>query len=373
MEKQQWRFLYFPNCEGIDVYALPRTIIDSVNTAGAPNTLVLIGWVKSEAPTICLGYHMDASGNLDIKKCRELGVTILRRDYYGGGGGMFFADDAAMVPFAVAKKEIFKGSLEEAVKIFTGEITVQLWKELGIKEPYYKHIGDITLEGKKLSGSDVSIIGDVIFPISYLALSYTDFDTLTKIIHLPPEKFADKEAKDMREWAMTGGKALGRTIFKEEVKDALIRAFEKVMGVKLVAGEMTEFEKERYQFHRKQALNDYATFKWSGDRRFAKEEVPEGWSVGVGRYKARKLVEAQVLIDDEGKIADVMLTGDYYCYPGDYLMLLEESLKGMDAKDEAAIKGKVEEFYKMPEWEITLVSVDEMTKPIIDACKNALK
>jgi hypothetical protein len=120
-------------------------------------------------------------------------------------------------------------------------------------------------------------------------------------------------------------------------------------------------------------MRDEWTYKFSSDRRFMKEEIPEGWSTGVSRYKARKLIEANVLLDNDGKIKDVMITGDYYCNPYDYLFALEESLKGVDARDEAAIKGKVEEFYKTPRWEITMVNVDEMTKPIVDACKNALK
>jgi hypothetical protein len=251
---------------------------------------------------------------------------------------------------------------------------------LGIKEPFYKHIGDITLEGRKLSGSDCWIEGNGMWAACYMSLDITDFDTLVKIIHLPPEKFADKAAKDMREWAMAATKALGRRPPKEEVIEALREAFEEKMSqytgdeVKLVAGELTEFEKERFELYKsKHGMRDEWTYKFSSDRRFMKEEIPEGWSTGVSRYKARKLIEANVLLDNDGKIKDVMITGDYYCNPYDYLFALEESLKGVDARDEAAIKGKVEEFYKTPGWEITMVNVDEMTKPIVDACKNALK
>jgi lipoate-protein ligase A len=378
MAKKEWRYLHIPEVDGVEAMALVMALVDSINEKGGADTLVPIFFRKPQYPQLLLGFWQDLSANVDVKKCRETGVDIMRR--VPGGGGMFFADDTSVVPSAICRKDIFKGSVEEGIRIMTGEVGCRTWENLGIKEPFYKHIGDITLEGRKLSGSDCWIEGNGMWAACYMSLDITDFDTLVKIIHLPPEKFADKAAKDMREWAMAATKALGRRPSKEEVIEALRKAFEEKMSqytgdeVKLVAGELTEFEKERFELYKsKHGMRDEWTYKFSSDRRFMKEEIPEGWSTGVSRYKARKLIEANVLLDNEGKIKDVMITGDYYCNPYDYLFALEESLKGVDARDEAAIKGKVEEFYKTPGWEITMVNVDEMTKPIVDACKNALK
>jgi hypothetical protein len=79
------------------------------------------------------------------------------------------------------------------------------------------------------------------------------------------------------------------------------------------------------------------------------------------------------LVDKEGKIEDLLISGDFFCKKGEYLRDLATSLKGIEASNHEAIRSKVEEMFSRPGWEAPMIEPEDFVKPLIEAASKALQ
>jgi lipoate-protein ligase A len=366
MTREEWRFICISKTIGADVNAIHKVMADSVNKGGAPIAAVF-DVRGGERLGINMGGFADVDSCIDMEKAKELGIPISRR--FPGGAGPYLTGGSMGAGLCVRRD--FIPTLDELSRKFVGEVLVNAYKKLGV-DSVYRHIGDIETarEVKKIAGTDVFIDGDAISTEVYIGTGFPDFGLVSQVYKVPPEKFEDKKYKTPEARVSSLNAELGRELTFEEVAQAVKSACEEVFGVKLVDDELTEGEKELLEKFSQEALSDEWVYKVSSGRRF--KEIPEGYSLGIFRYKARKLIEAHVLVNKEGKIDEVMISGDFINYPSEYIFDLEKSLKGVDAKDKGKIGEKVEEVYKRPEWQCPLVDAEHFTTAIVEAVKKAI-
>ncbi len=361
---EEWRYVT-RDIDMVDTAAIPPAVIQAVSKGSAPSTVAVVGFT---VPGISIGYFQDIDTEVDYEKAKGLGIQVIRR--YGVGGGTIFVDPkGSMAMFMVFNKDFFKDMDEAFVKV--GEAIADFYKKVGVEGAWYKHIGDVKVGDRKITGFGFVTVGNLMVQNTIIGVGDINVKLFMQAAKIPPEKFQDKKAKDVAEWVTNIQKETGRLPSKEEVQKAMKEALEEHLNITLTPGELTEEEENIRQSFRKMVLSEEHTFAFSSARRFP--TVPSGYKFGWARYKARKLLVAHAMIDREGRISDVMFSGDFYCSPAQYLKDIEENLKGVEATDREVILGKVKEIYSRPDWQIPMVDAEDFVEALGRAVENALE
>lgn len=290
-------------------------------------------------PYVCIGYHQDLEQEVDLAACRELRIPVFRREV---GGGAVYLDGRQIFfqlvlhrdnPLAAGDKPQFYRRLLQPV--------VDTYTDLGVPSRF-KPVNDIVTEaGRKISGTGVAEIGDYLVLVGNLIADF-DYETMTRILRVPDEKFRDKIYRTMRENLTTLERETGHQFTIEELAGPLIRRFAEVLGPL----EPTELGEEILRWKRQlepRLLSDpwlYASPRRRGEQRTVR--ISGEVSVSQRVHKApggliRALVETR-----EGRFEHVALSGDFFCYPAEAISELEQRLRGALAGDVPAV---VEEFY----------------------------
>jgi hypothetical protein len=239
---------------------------------------------------------------------------------------------------------------------------------LGATRAWYDHIGDVRVGVKKITGFGPTVREDTMFYQAILGLGVPNFDIMMSIVRIPEEKFKDKMVKDAREWIGSIEAETGRLPSKGEVNDAFSKAIASVLDINLVEGELSSLERGKYEKYCATIASDEHHYFRSSAKRFP--TIPEGCKLGLAKYKSRKLVVSHVLVDEQKRIRDVMLSGDYYCSPLQYFTEMEKSLTGVNARDKEALLSKVKETYAKPNWEIPMVDAEDFATAISEAAEK---
>ncbi len=371
---QKFRFLYKPKVPaedliGSNISSLSATIdaIVEARAKGGQNipTFYLMGLNCS---FISLGDFQDVDDEVNLEECKKLGVIITRRK--GGGGGATYQDkDAAMLNFFIADKN-FCSNVDEWFR-FMAKIELKAWEKLGVKNVWYRHIGDVRVGEKKFSAigyweaKNVSWVGGV------MNLGKPNSKIMSRILKPPPEKFADKKIKDVAAYVGNLEEVLGKKIDENRVKEAFLESVEEVVGSKFIEMDLTKEEKEIYEKLIKNAFVDEDwLFKRSSKKRFGK--LPEGLRLGKIRIKSRKLVTAYVTVDKENIIRDIMISGDFYVKPVNAVDEIEENLKGVNGLDEEEILKRIEKIFQKKGYEFPLMEPSDFAKPIVKAVETTI-
>jgi lipoate-protein ligase A len=281
-----------------------------------------------------VGWFDDVDATLDLARCRELGVEVVRRQAYGGGTAFYGAECAAMWGFMLPKDE---RSLDQQIERFQPIISAAL-ADIGLGEVQFEGSSDLRWNGRKLgalTAQDVIVCHAV---GGFLNLRKPDIDLYLQVVRIPDEKFKDKAVKDMREYVCTAGEVAGRDVTYEEFRDALLHQLE-VAGITLDRSGLTDGE--MYGMSRVSAKigNDEVIRRISSDR--FRATAPAGSRVGFGNHKGRKLCRAGVALDPEGRIVAAMMAGDMHVGPPDVIDRVAAALVGVDAHDPAAVQERI--------------------------------
>ncbi len=351
---EEWRLLYLPDADLLDTVALGGPAVELQKSG--PMGMTVVGFKETG---VSLGFFQDIDTEVDLEKCKEHGVRVIRR--LGVGGGTIFVDKNASMAVGLLYYDNFFPDMDTAFQKF-GKVIVEAYKKLGVKEPWYKHIGDVKVGDRKITGFGFAQVFEITLGNTILSIGEPDMDLFAKVAKIPPEKFSDKKAKSVSEWVTSVEAETARLPSKEEVRDVFVEAFEQEIGVKLVEGEMTEEEKAIREKWRTRASSDEHTFKISSEKRF--QSPKEDQELLFGRFKGRKLIVSHLLLNSSGNIDDVMFSGDFYARPDAYLWDMEKSLIGLDARNENKLLKTIQETYSKPGWEIPMVDPEDFIKAI---------
>jgi lipoate-protein ligase A len=344
---------------------LRRAIIEVRNQQGrsAINT-VMIFTVKR--PCVQLGEFQDIDEELHIQECRHNEVDISRRV---GGGGCLFYDQRTGFAVALLRRGFF-ANLEEAARIWQGEAITGILRSLGAKEAWYRHIGDVQIGPTKVSGLGAAFIQDTLYLGSFMNIGTPQVELALKVLKIPPEKFADKPVSQLGDYVTSVEKVTGRMPTQGEFREAVSQNVERSLGVALIPGEITPEEKGVYERLRSFYTSPEWIFKRSSEQKFA--GLAPGYRKGKSRYKARKLIIAQVAVDPRDKIDQVMLCGDFFVQPSETLEEIESNLRGVEAGDEGKIFSTVQDTLERRQAQIPMLTAEDLTRPLAQAAREAL-
>ena len=309
-------------------------------------------------PYVCIGYHQDLEQEVDVAYCRAHGIPVFRREV---GGGAVYLDGRQLFyqivtsrdnPLAQGSKEAFYRRLLEPV--------VAAYADLGV-DARYRPINDIvTAEGRKIAGTGAATIGNSVVLVGNLIADF-DYDTMTRVLRVPDEKYRDKVYKSMQDNLTTLRREVGREMGWDEMATPLIKRLAEVLGP-LAPAPVPQAVRDEAEALKEIFLSEEWLYK-KGRRRPGREvKIATDVHVVQRVYKAPGgLLRATIELRD-GHLADVSLSGDFFCYPQDVVSELEAALVGAPLEGIAAV---LEGFYATHAIETPGVTVADWLKVLV--------
>lgn len=312
-----------------------------------------------EETYVSVGYFDKTQEIIDLDRCRELGIPVIRREV--GGGAVLLDRDQVFYQVVMkrdSKKLPFR--IEEAYRKFSKPV-IEVYRRLGI-EAEYRPINDIVVKKnqRKITGQGAADIGKSFVFVGGLLLKF-NVDLMAQLFKVPEEKFRDKIHKSLEENITWVERETGRLPDYKEVEDLIVEEFSKVLDIDGEA-EVPE-EAIRLADDLKTLFTSKEFLLEDTGRKHRTIKIREGVHVRNGVHKAKGgLVKAEVLIRDD-RIEDVRIRGDFTLYPKDSLDDLERSLIGVPFRREEVLR-KIEEFLSREDIDFPGVSAEDLLKAI---------
>lgn len=207
-------------------------------------------------PAVTIGYFQSAEREVDLDKCRELGVDVVRRLT---GGGAVFHDKELTYSFIAPEDAgiVLRGILESYGQI-CGFIIAGL-RRLGL-EAEFKPINDILVNGRKISGNAQTRRSGMILQHGTILLD-VDVKKMFSLLKVHDEKIRDKMITAAEERVTSVNRELGTTLQFKEAQNALISGFKETFpGHQLEEGELSKEESAKANELFKEK---YSTKKWN--------------------------------------------------------------------------------------------------------------
>lgn len=355
----EWRLLRLGGLEPLKAQGLYEAVALAVGRGLAPRTVILC---HPASPYVCIGYHQQLEKEVDVDFCRSEGLPIIRRSL--GGGAVYLDSNQEFYQIVVPERE-FPRPIGEAFRHFL-QATVHVYRSFGLPAEY-KPINDVVIGGKKASGNGAGLVDGSAVLVGNVILDM-NYEMMARVLKVPSEKFRDKLAKSMREWVTSLKRELGYVPERDEIQKRLIEGYEKI-GMKLVPGEISE---EELRIFEEEVRPRHTSEEWlympearhpSLTGRAVK--VMAGVKVVEAMHKATKLIRVTMEVA-EGKIRDILISGDFFMFPEKACTELEGALIGSPLVREEVEK-RVEAFYAN-----TGVQTPGMTaKDFVDAVMKA--
>jgi lipoate-protein ligase A len=305
-------------------------LVRSVVEQGTPIAQTSI-WGKTH---VNVGWFEDIDATIDLAKCRELGVEVVRRQVYGGGTEFYDEGCAVVWGFLLPKGD---DDLDTLLARFQPLISDAL-SRIGLGEVQLEGSGDLCWHGRKLgalAAQDIVVCDSV---GGFLYLREPDRDTYLQVVRLPAETFEDEAAQNPREFVCSAEEVVGHPVSYEDFRDAFIAALAEG-GIEFWASELNEGERK--------ALGKIADRVGSDDflRRVSSERfveaAPDGSRVGFANERGRNLCRAGVALDDGGTVVATMMAGDMNVSPPDTMDRIAEALVGADSTNGDELRARI--------------------------------
>jgi lipoate---protein ligase len=297
--------------------------------------------LRPATPYVCIGFHQDAQQEIDLEFTKQNNIPVFRREVGGGavyldGQQLFFQlivrQDHPGVPLVVA--DFYKKFLQPIIDTF---------RQFGVPAEY-KPVNDIITNGRKISGTGAAQIDDMLILVGNFIQDF-NYDMMSKCLRVPDEKFRDKVYKTMYENLTTFERETGNIPGNAELAADLCARYSKLLGEmtpKALDKELTDKADE--------LLAEMNTPEWllANDRRrpdSKQVKIAEGVFVIQKMLKTPGGLIRVTAVNQDGKLSDVHISGDFFFFPATSLLDLEKALENTPADSESITK-VVEKLYK---------------------------
>lgn len=340
-------------------YLHSQTIYHSVaycTTADSVGTIILL---RPREPYVCIGYHQLLEKEVDATYCRCQGIPVIRREV---GGGTVYLDKNQLFFQCIFPKDRVPQRIASLYKKFL-QPAVNTYRTLGVKARY-QPVNDIQVNGKKICGTGAGRIGEAAVVVGNIMFDF-NYMEMSRILHVPSEKFRDKVHDSMQIYLSTLRRELGYIPDMEEVKNILINEFEKVLGITFFVGDLTPDEQRM--------LVD--TDKRFGDPDWLNEKngkVDKGVKIATDIKVIESTCQApggliRIITRLKGDTIDeIVITGDSAFQLREDFRLLEKQLKGQPLVA-ASVSKTVESFFRIKGLHPPAVRPEDMVRAIMDA------
>lgn len=294
--------------------------------------------LSPSSPYVCVGYFQDVEQEVDVAFCRKEGIPIFRREV--GGGAVYLDGEQLFYQLVIRKDNPLVPAGKEAFYRQFLQAPIAAYRALGIPAEY-RPVNDIVANGRKVSGNGVAEIGDYIVFVGNLIVDF-DYDMMARVLKVPDEKFRDKVFKTLNENLSTVKRELGSAPPREELWDLLAAKFMELLGPLEIQTTIDAEWRAKADELATRMLSDEWLFQKRRAGASREVKIRSGVQVRQKMHKAPGgLIRATSEVQD-GVIASVSFSGDFFFYPQEQLAALEAALEGVA---EAEVESVIARFY----------------------------
>ena len=316
--------------------------------------------LRPATPYVCVGYHQDVEQEIDLKYAAQAAIPVFRREVGGGAvyldsGQLFYQlvlrSDRTGIP---ASKEAFFEMLLTPV--------VETYRAFGVPA-VFKPANDILANGRKISGNGAAEIEGMNVLVGNFILTF-DFEHMSRVLHVPNEKFRDKVFKTLSENLTTMESELGTAPPGGELAGALIERYESLLG----RMEHLSLPDQDLLAEADRLFEQMHTPEWlfQNDRRrqeSRKVKIRDGVELVHSSYKAAGGLVRAMASRVDGRLHDLHLSGDFFIFPPDSLPKLENQLEGLPCESNL-LEQAIDAFFLEHEVQAPGISPDDLARAI---------
>ena len=209
-------------------------------------TIRFYGWKPS---AISIGYFQSLEEEVDLKKCKDLGVDFVRR--ITGGGAVFHDAELTYSFVCMENSNVVPKKIIDSYQKICGAL-VNGFGEMGL-EAKFMPINDIIVNGKKISGNAQTRREGVVLQHGTILLE-VDVDKMFSLLKVPSEKMRGKLIEDVKQRVTSVEQQLNRKMSFGRLAEFMKTGFEKEFSARLLPGKFSQkeldlakkIEKERF-------------------------------------------------------------------------------------------------------------------------------
>jgi lipoate---protein ligase len=319
--------------------------------------------LRPATPYVCIGFHQDAEQEIDLIFARENNIPIFRREV---GGGAVYLDGNQLFFQLILRKERpeVPENKGEFYRKFLDPV-IDTYREFGLAAEY-KPVNDIIANGRKVSGTGAAEINDMVILVGNFILDF-NYEMMSKCLRVPDEKFRDKIFKTLQDNLSTFLRETGKIPETRALGNSLARRYEVLLGpmeLKTVPDSDLVAKADELQDERHTPEWLFANDRRRPDARQVK--IREGVYVIQNMLKTPGGLIRVTAVNEDGKLQDVHISGDFFFYPAEDLPGLEKALHGV-AADTSSVIAAVAQFYEQRSIESPGVQPADFARVLIPA------
>jgi lipoate-protein ligase A len=317
--------------------------------------------LRPATPYVCIGFHQDAEQEIDLNFAREQAIPVYRREV---GGGAVYLDSGQLFFQLILHKN--RSEIPENKSEFYRKFLVpviETYREFGMPA-VYQPVNDILANGRKVSGTGAAEINDMVILVGNFILDF-DYEMMSKCLRVPDEKFRDKVFKTLQDNLSTFKREVGAVPETRLLGDSLARRYEAILGpmiYKTIPDPALVDKAEKLQAERYTPEWLFANDRRRLDTRQVK--IREGVYVTQNMLKTPGGLIRVTAINEDGKLHDVHISGDFFFYPAEDLPGLEKALDNVPAEP-ASVTAAVTKFYSKQSIQSPGVQAEDFTRVLI--------
>ena len=316
--------------------------------------------VTPNEPYVCVGVHQEVELEVDEAFCRRQSLPVIRRHV---GGGAVYLDANQLFFHFIYPRNKAPIRAEELYAMFVAP-AVETYRELGINA-VFRPVNDIHVNGRKIGGTGAASIGNATVVVGSFMFDF-NVDLMAQALRVPSEKFRDKLHKTLSEYITTIKKELPNVPERDVVKNVFLRHVANCLKVEPVEGPPSDKEWRAIEEQEKQLADPEWTYQ------AGKKFVPLGVKIADGThltesaYKAPGGMIRVHLLEVDGRIAKLLMSGDFTCLPATGIDELASRLVGAPLAADALTQS-VAEIVALLNLDLPGVSASDVSAAIMGA------
>jgi lipoate-protein ligase A len=264
--QQSWRFIDTGFNNAMLNMAIDEAMLDAHIQGEVPPTLRIYQW---DPPALSLGYHQSIEHDVDVTKCQEAGVDVVRR--ITGGGAVLHARELTYsivsavndgIPESIAGSYRFVSQgLIACYKILGLDVELKPGRNKTRSAACFSvaTLADLTYQGRKLAGSAQARRRNALLQHGSLPI-HSHTDLLFSLLRFPSEMSRHRARSLYNKQMLTLGEVIGKDIDVQDITESLREGFAQALNIRFYEDGLTEAEIRRSQ---ELASVKYGTHQWN--------------------------------------------------------------------------------------------------------------
>lgn len=326
------RFIDFGDTDPLGSQAVYHGLARAMDEDDDP----VLDMVRPDGQYVCIGAHQELEKEVNVEFAEANGLPIYRR--HVGGGTVLLDAGQYFWHFVVPTDEV--DSTPEALFERYSQPAIDTYQHFGV-DATYAPVNDIVADGKKIGGTGAGDVGEATVIVGSFMLDF-DVERMAKVVRAPSEKFQDKMYQTLQKNMTTMRTQLGEIPPLDELRAVFRDAVEDRLGWELRDDVPTDEETAAIDAARDELADPDWVHRKGLHGPEGRAKVKAGVHVGEGRHKATGGLIRATVVDSDGTIDDLVLSGDIQVLPETGLEALAADLVG-EPLERAAIRDAVAE------------------------------